>query len=116
MNVAVNEKNTTPEVVSQIQKSIAQYPAQAYRKEALEAFQKLGLPENKSEEYKNTPITRLLQKNFVLDQPNAAAQKLDVKDYFIPGVEGNVIVVINGVFSEEHSLIVSPSSRIASAP
>ncbi|HEY5750314.1 MAG TPA: Fe-S cluster assembly protein SufD [Chryseolinea sp.] len=112
MNVAVNEKNTTPEVVSQIQKSITQYPAQAYRKEALEAFQKLGLPENKSEEYKNTPITRLLQKNFVFDQPNAVAQKLDVKDYFIPGVEGNVIVMINGVFSEEHSVIVSPSSEI----
>ncbi|MBL0744063.1 Fe-S cluster assembly protein SufD [Chryseolinea lacunae] len=111
MSVAV-EKNTTAEVVSIIEKSLARFPSQENRKEALAAFQKLTLPENKSEEYKQTPITRLLQRNFALDKPNAAAQSLDAKEFFIPGVEGNVIVIINGLFSVEHSVIVSPTDQV----
>lgn len=114
MSVAV-EKNTTTEVVSIIEKSLAQFPSQEHRKDALAAFQKIALPENKSEEYKQTPITRLLQRNFTLDKPNAVAQPLDVKDFFIPGVEGNVIVIINGVFSAEHSVIVSPTEEVTIA-
>ena len=33
-------------------------------------------------------------------------------DFFIPGIEANVIVLVNGIFRKEHCSIISPSSEI----
>ena len=61
MSVAVNEKNATDDVVALIEKSLTgSLLLQAQRKEAMEAFKKLGLPAPKAEEYKHTPVTRIL--------------------------------------------------------
>ena len=47
MSVAVNEKNATDEVIALIEKSVTGNPvATTQRKEALEAFKKLGLPDS----------------------------------------------------------------------
>jgi len=83
------------------------------RNSALESFQQLGLPANKHEEYKYTPITRELEKNFTFQ--NVATDPLikDVREYFIPEVSANVLVFLNGVYSAEHSRISSPSSQLS---
>lgn len=113
MSVAVNEKITTGQVVSLIDKSLSVNPSVvALRKEALDSFQKLGLPEKKSEEYKHTPITRLLQQHFDLEQVSKVNSDLDPKQFFIPSIEGNIVVLINGVFSQKHSKIVSPAGEV----
>lgn len=113
MSVAVNEKNTTAEVVTLIDKSLSLNPSiLGVRKEAFEAFQKLGLPENKTEEYKHTPITRLLQKNFNFETPSPVSRDFNPTDFIIPSIEGNVIVLVNGVFSSEHSSIISPAAEV----
>jgi len=85
----------------------------AQRVEAIQNFQKLGLPSNKSEEYRFTPITRALERNFRFDQLNAVPSKINSIDQFlIPDLEANLIVFINGIYSADHSKIISPESEI----
>lgn len=113
MSVAVNEKISTSGVVSLIEKSFSLNPSvPTLRKRALDSFQKMGLPEKKSEEYKHTPITRLLQQNFNLESATQENADLDPKEFFIPAIEGNIIVLINGVFSKKHSKIISPENEV----
>jgi len=113
MSVAVNERNATDEVIALIEKSVTGNPfATTQRKEALEAFKKLGLPAPKAEEYKHTPITRILQKNFSFEKLSSPAGEVLPADFFIPGIDANVIVLINGILRQEHCSIISPSSEI----
>jgi Fe-S cluster assembly protein SufD len=116
MITAVTDKNTTSEVVSRIGKELASLPAVDSREEALSAFQNLGLPGNKTEEYKHTPVTRHLEKNFNFSLPNAASKGVKPESYFIPGIEANVLVFINGIFSKENSRIISGASEITILP
>src|SRR6267154_5236855 len=83
------------------------------RREALQQFQRLGLPGNKTEEYRFTPITRALEKNFNFDQPNPIASTINSIDQFlIPDLDANVIVFVNGIYSQELSKIISPENEI----
>jgi Fe-S cluster assembly protein SufD len=85
----------------------------AQRVEAIQNFQKLGLPSNKSEEYRFTPIARVLEKNFSFDQTSTVPSKINSIDHFlIPNLEANIIVFINGIYSVDHSKIVSPETEI----
>jgi Fe-S cluster assembly protein SufD len=83
------------------------------RTEALQHFQKLGLPGSKTEEYRFTPITRVLEKNFNFDQRNPIESKIKSIDQFlIPDLEANVIVFINGIYSPGLSRVISPENEI----
>jgi Fe-S cluster assembly protein SufD len=113
MSVAVNEKNVTADIVALIEKGLADSTVlTAQRKEALEAFTSMGLPAPKAEEYKHTPVTRILQKNFNFEKPLSLSGDVQPGDFFIPGIDANVLVFVNGVFKKEHSSIISPSSEI----
>ena len=114
MSVTTTEK-ISEKIASSIQQ-ITSLEADIPRKEALETFRKLGLPAQKNEEYKHTPITRYLEKNFTFAPSPAPGPVADVKKFFIPGLEANVIVFIDGIFSRDHSTIVSPSSEIFIQP
>jgi Fe-S cluster assembly protein SufD len=117
MSTAITEKNTTNEVVSRINNELsAQSPVAELRKEALADFQRLGLPGNKTEEYKHTPITRALEKNFNFAQANAVSKGVDPKNFFIPGIEASILVFINGTYSKEHSVIPSGTSDLTILP
>jgi Fe-S cluster assembly protein SufD len=83
------------------------------RSEALQYFQKLGLPGSKTEEYRFTPITRALEKSFNFDQPNPIESGIKSIDRFlIPCLEANLIVFINGIYSPDFSKVISPESEI----
>ncbi|MEX2234388.1 MAG: Fe-S cluster assembly protein SufD, partial [Cyclobacteriaceae bacterium] len=82
------------------------------RTTALEIFQQLGLPANKHEEYKYTPLTRELEKNFSFQELAVQPVIREVKEFLIPNVDANIVVFLNGVFSPEHSVIRSPSSQM----
>lgn len=114
MSVTTTEK-ISEKIASSIQQ-ITSFEADIPRKEALETFRKLGLPAQKNEEYKHTPITRYLEKHFTFAPSAAPGPVADVKKFFIPGLEANVIVFIDGIFSRDHSTIVSPSSEIFIQP
>ncbi|MBS1489392.1 MAG: Fe-S cluster assembly protein SufD [Bacteroidetes bacterium] len=84
------------------------------RKEAFAAFQKIGLPANKSEEYRFTPITRVLEKNFDFNSIGNSSSINSIEPFFIPNVDANLIVFINGIFSSTFSKIISKELEIKS--
>jgi Fe-S cluster assembly protein SufD len=113
MSLTTTDKNTTAEVASWIERNLS--PAALVtdlRKEALAVFQKLGLPVGKAEEYKYTPVTRLLEKNFNFSSTNPASNNVDIQEFLIPGLEASILVFINGIFSEKHSKIISADVRV----
>src|SRR5688500_14362366 len=113
MSVALNERNVTSEIAHLIEKGLsANTSLPELRREAFKTFQRLGLPENKAEEYKDTPIARILQKNFKF-QPSYVRGKVNPKNFHIPDLDANVIIFINGFFSTEYSTIISPEDEVS---
>jgi Fe-S cluster assembly protein SufD len=112
MNLTTTDRNITTEVSAFIQRR-KRTAADHVRATALEIFQQLGLPASKNEEYKYTPITRELEKNFSFRQSGAEPVIKEVKEFLIPGVDANILVFLNGAYSAEHSVISSPSSQLA---
>lgn len=84
----------------------------AARKNAFDVFQKLGLPASKSEEYRFTPITRALEKNFNFEIANSLSSLSSIHPFLIPGLEANLVVFINGKYSRQFSKIISPESEV----
>src|SRR5258706_4468311 len=83
------------------------------RTEALQHFQKLGLPGNKTEEYRFTPITKALEKNFNFDQANPIDSKIkSIDPFLIPDLEASIIVFINGIYTSDFSKVISPENEI----
>ena len=113
MNVTVNERNASAEVGQVIEKVLAsELSLKELRNEAFETFQRLGLPQNKAEEYKDTPIARTLLKNFNFRSPEIRGH-VDPKAFYIPSLDANILVFINGIFSKEHSTLISPETEMS---
>ncbi len=100
MSEITEVKNSTGDVYSTLSSSTP------LRESAKAAFQQLGLPHVKTEEYRHTPITRALEKNFNFDSTqNPLSSIQNIKDFEIAGVDTHVVVMINGEFSENLSRI-----------
>lgn len=85
----------------------------ASRKSAIGHFLKSGLPTNKTEEYRFTPIARLLGKNFDFEKSDSTESTPEsIDSYLIAGLEANVLVFVNGRFSKLLSKISSPEKEI----
>ncbi|MEP6736213.1 MAG: Fe-S cluster assembly protein SufD [Chryseolinea sp.] len=94
------------EIIDQIDKTLALSPQiQSLRQAGRDAFARLGLPAAKAEEYRHTPLTRLLQKNLRLDRQSTTVTDLKPKDLGITGLDTDVLVFINGAFATEFSSI-----------
>lgn len=80
---------------------------QNIKKEAKSDFIRKGLPKFREEEYKFTPITKTLEKNFTFDG-KVVGDKIDnttFNDLLIDNNDSIRLVFVNGVFSKEHSKI-----------
>ena len=83
------------------------------RQQAISGFLNTGLPTSKSEEYRFTPVARLLEKNFDFDKTNSTESTLSSIDQFlVPGLEANLLVFVNGRYSKTFSKVVSPEKEI----
>ena len=84
------------------------------RRAAMEVLTRTGLPGKKDEEYKYTPITRALEKQFTaLELPPVADHDVqELLDRWRIQEEANVLVFVNGRFSATHSTVISPSSEL----
>jgi Fe-S cluster assembly protein SufD len=111
MSLTTTDKNLTNQIITLLEQKLGNN-ADLSRKEAFESFQKTGLPGAKHEEYKHTPITRELEKVFSFSGLTPAVSDLNVSEFFIPELDANVLVFVNGVFSKSISRILSPSSEI----
>lgn len=94
------------EIIDQIDKALALSPEiQSLRQAGRDAFARLGLPAAKAEEYRHTPLTRLLQKNLKLDQQSSSITDLKPANVGIAGLDADILVFINGAFAAEFSSI-----------
>lgn len=84
---------------------------------ALERVASGGLPTAKDEEYRFTPITRVLEKDFTSLLPNQLPSSVaSIESYLIPGVNANVIVFTNGEFNTTLSNIITDGSKLRITP
>lgn len=82
------------------------------RKEALVNLQAIGLPNSKTEEYKHTAISRLLEKNFqhlgvITDKGNTT-----VDTFRIQNLDAHVLVFINGELDQTQSVFSTEELNI----
>lgn len=123
MSSLVSANNTTTTIAAAIRSGLQGNDTFAdVREKALLHFEKLGLPGNKSEEYKHTPLTRMLEKHFDFSQQNPEPGNISPETFTIPGVEGVVIVFVNGKFSSGLSRVedvkgvtIKPISEVPAA-
>jgi len=86
------------------------------REEAIHHFERLGLPGNKNEEYRFTPITRGLEPILSAGFGETPSSITDITPYLIPGYECNCIVFINGQYNEKLSRIISSENQLTVQP
>ncbi|MFM8848871.1 MAG: Fe-S cluster assembly protein SufD [Cytophagales bacterium] len=82
------------------------------RELALMHFQKLGLPTNKSEEYRFTPVGKNLSKNFTWKTVSTESTIGSVETFLMEGVEASIVVLVNGVYSSKLSNIKHDKNEI----
>ncbi len=80
---------------------------QAIRQNAISAFLKQGIPTRKNEEYKYSNPGKLFNDNYPgrIAAASATLTSDVVKQFEIPGITQNKIVLLNGVFSKELSSV-----------
>lgn len=82
------------------------------RRQALDMFSVKGFPVSKSEEYKFTPITRLLEKVLDLSPSNSQQKNSASPLTIIPGLACNLVAFVNGRFSKELSVMLDEDVKI----
>ena len=70
------------------------------RKQAIASFDKLGFPTVKNEDWKYTNIKQLFDFDFTAGSTSGVTKK-DVDALHIKGLNQNIIVLVNGVYSEK---------------
>jgi len=77
------------------------------RLDALKRFEELGFPEKKLEDWKYTNIHPIIEKNYSQKARDIAIKvaKKNISDFLFPGLETNLLVFINGIFSKKLSNI-----------
>lgn len=73
------------------------------RQEALDVLRSIGLPTSKTEEYKHTAISRLLEKNFETLAVTHSQSDISIDAFRIQDLDAHVLVFINGVLDQKQS-------------
>ncbi|MFD1819120.1 Iron-regulated ABC transporter permease protein SufD [Pseudarcicella hirudinis] len=81
------------------------------RQEALKAFDQLGFPTTKHEEWKYSNVKSLVNESYEFNAGSAITLG-DLEQLAIPNLEGNILYFINGIYNAELSNIVSSSSEL----
>lgn len=79
---------------------------------AMENFLNMGFPDKKNEEYKYTPIASFIDDSFGLETEDRIEIPLKRFKKLLPLKNAHVIVLINGIFSDEHSQLIPTDSSI----
>ncbi|MBL7876415.1 MAG: Fe-S cluster assembly protein SufD [Cyclobacteriaceae bacterium] len=102
MSTIATSKDLSGEIINSFQ--IVDFPsAHENRKKAIDVLKKRGLPGNKHEEYRFTPITKSLEKKFTWKSKPTPASLKSVDRFLIPGLDAFVLVLVNGAYSKELS-------------
>jgi Fe-S cluster assembly protein SufD len=78
--------------------------AHALRNEALNTFEKVGLPTKKEEAYKYTSLKSIFNKDYSLfPKKDAAISYADIKQYLIHQIDAYRVIFIDGIYSSHLS-------------
>ena len=98
-------KQSSPEILDEGLSSL--------RRDAFDAFTRMGIPNMKHEEWKYTRINNLFDKEYSFGGENQVLRPEDVDAYRLPGYEdANELFFINGQFSFDLSVIRSTDLEI----
>lgn len=86
-------------------------PFHQRRREALQAFEQLGFPTIRHEEWKYSNVKNLLGQAFDFAAPTHVTAE-DLVPLQIPNLEGNVLFFVNGVYQPQLSTLVSPVGQL----
>ncbi len=88
----------------------------AVRQRAFDAFNKMGIPTVKHEEWKYTRISGVFNKDLTIASPNETSlTESDIKPFYLPEHEAaNTLFFINGIFSVALSTVRSKGVTIVS--
>ena len=75
------------------------------RNNAIQKLERIGLPSAKSEEYKFTPITKILEKKLNWTSTTQTSSLSSIDSFLIKDLEAYLVVLVNGKYSEELSKI-----------
>lgn len=80
---------------------------QGLRREAIQAFSMLGLPNRKTEAWKYTNIEKALRHDYKIKGAGAPVpvSRQDLEQFLVPDLDSHVVVLTNGQFNEELSSI-----------
>lgn len=78
-------------------------PFHQIRRKAISKFSELGFPTYKHEEWKYTNIKPLLRHEFKFEKTPGRVTREDISDFMYKGLEDNLLVFVNGEFSQELS-------------
>jgi Fe-S cluster assembly protein SufD len=70
---------------------------------ALIDFPDISFPTNKTEEYRFTPVVRVLEKAFPNGFKNEKKEIASIDEHLIPGLDSDVAVILNGSFEKKLS-------------
>lgn len=101
---AIDITNSKNGVLSLVEKRLGEIPAiRAIREECYALLLKSGLPETRNEEYRNTPLSKALEK-FDFSVPSASpAPSERVEGFGVPGLDAYALVFVNGKLDLESS-------------
>ncbi len=109
MSIATETKNIHSDILATLELE------GTTRLQAFEEFKKNGLPSVKNEEYKFTPITRILEKNFDFANTDRAEVTLkSITPFDIDNLDAQRIVLVNGEFSKTLSSFDQTKIKILS--
>jgi len=84
------------------------------RKEAINKFEAIGFPTLKHEDWKYTNVAFINKTDFLVNPKLGAIPNSILKEILIPNLEVDLIVMINGNYSDIHSKIISKNIEIKS--
>ncbi len=79
-------------------------PLGSLREDAIRAFDRQGIPSKKTEAWKYTPVAKTLREDFALiDAPSSNGVALRGDDFRLPGLDADLLVVVNGKYRADLS-------------
>lgn len=78
----------------------------ALREKAISEFERLGIPNRKNEEWKYSDASALFKNELQVGKLGSMnVQKKDIEKFLIPNLNASVVVLVNGIYSEEQSAL-----------
>lgn len=104
MSLTSVDRNIASDILNQLEASIDVFPVLLkIRRQAYDTLRGAGLPGNKHEEYKFTPLSKALEKFDFTSRQTTVSTLEAANDFFIPGTDAYTIIFINGVYKPELS-------------